>query len=72
MKQSSPRGYIVQLYAQVLLLVFVHVANDNSLDGLLVHGKNELDVLHPTPGECMSRRGSQHSLLQFCVSRCST
>lgn len=55
MKRSPPHGYIVQQYTQVLLLVFVHVANDNSLDGLVVHGKFEFYVLHPTHGEYMSR-----------------
>lgn len=55
MKPSPPHGYIVQLYTQVLLLVFAHVANDGSLDGLVVHGKYEFDVLHPNPDEYMSR-----------------
>lgn len=56
MKPSPPHGYILQLYTQVLLLVFAHVANDGSLDGLVFHGKYEFDVLHPTPGEYMSRQ----------------
>ena len=55
MKQNPPHRYIVQLYTQVLLLVFAHVANDNSLDGLVVHGKSESDVFDPHPGEYMSR-----------------
>lgn len=54
MKQSPHHGYIVQLYIQVLLLVFVCVANEHSLDGLVVHGKSEFDVLHPNTGEYMS------------------
>lgn len=44
-KQSLPHGYIVQVHIQVLLLLIVYVANDTSLDGLIVHGS--LNLMFP-------------------------
>lgn len=49
MKQSSPpQRYIVQLHT---LMVGVHVANDTSVGGLVVHGNSELDILYPAAVE---------------------
>lgn len=52
MKQSPPpQRYIVQPYT---LMVGVHIINDTSIGGLVVHVNSELDILHPISVEYWS------------------